>query len=231
MGFFDFRAFFFIRSLFSVFCSLMKSSEAHTSPHFWLRRLHSLSGVIPIGAFLLEHMFTNAFIIKGAEAYNEKIAFLQGLPYVVFLEVLFIGLPILFHAFYGFYVMFTGKNNLAWYPYPANILYSLQRWTGIIAFAYIAYHVYHTRIVNALYGTEVSYERMAMLLKDPRTFAFYIVGLAAVMFHFANGLWGFFISWGMTVGPKARNISGVVCASVGIILFLVGVNSLMHLVK
>jgi len=210
---------------------VLQQYETKVSPHFWLRRLHSLSGVLPIGAFLIEHMLSNTMIIKGPEAYNGVIGFLSGLPYVLVLETVFIYIPILYHAFYGFYVMFTGKNNLAWYPYPANILYSLQRWTGIITFAYILYHVYQTRLVNILYGTEVSYERMAYLMSDPRVFWFYIVGMAAVMFHFANGLWGFLISWGVTVGPKAQKVSGILCTTMGLTLFILGVNSLIHLVQ
>ncbi|MBI3316663.1 MAG: succinate dehydrogenase [Candidatus Omnitrophica bacterium] len=208
----------------------MDANDIKISPHFWLRRLHSLSGVFPIGAFLLEHMFSNALIIKGPAAYNEQIAFLSGLPYVIWLEIFFIYLPILFHAFYGFYVMFTGKSNLIWYPYPANWMYFLQRASGVITFVYVFYHFYHTRGVNLLYGTEVSFARMQELMKNPAIFWFYIVGLLAVMFHFANGLWGFFISWGITIGPKSRAVSGVLCAGLGITLFVVGVNSLIHLI-
>ncbi|MBI3313237.1 MAG: succinate dehydrogenase [Candidatus Omnitrophica bacterium] len=207
------------------------SKEIKISPHFWLRRLHSLSGIFPIGAFLLEHMFSNSFITLGPAAYNNQIHFLQSLPYVLWLEVILIYIPILYHAFYGFYVMFTGKSNLAWYPYRANILYTLQRWTGIIAFIYIGYHAYHTRGVNLLYGTEVSYERMAQLMSDPKMFVFYLVGMAAVMFHFANGIWGFLISWGITVGPKAQKVSGWLCTFLGILLFVTGANALIHLVK
>ena len=33
---------------------------------------------------------------------------------------------------------------------------------------YVGYHVYHTRIVNMLYGTEISYERMAALMANPK---------------------------------------------------------------
>ncbi len=205
--------------------------ELKVSPHFWLKRLHSLSGIFPIGAFLLEHMFSNSFIVRGPEAYNNQIHFLSTLPYVIWIEIFFIYIPILYHAFYGFYVMFTGKNNLAWYPYPRNILYSLQRWTGILTFIYVLYHAYHTRFVNLLYGTEVSYARMAQLMSDPRIFWFYIVGLAAVMFHFANGIWGFLISWGITIGEKAQKVSGAICILTGLTLFVVGVNSLVHLVK
>lgn len=190
-----------------------------------------MTGVFPIGAFLLEHMFSNAFILRGAEAYNNQIAFLSGLPFVIWLEIFFIYIPILYHALYGFYVMFTGKSNLAWYPYPANILYSLQRWTGTVTFVYVLYHAYHTRFVNLLYGTEVSYARMQELMHDPRIFVFYIVGLAAVMFHFANGLWGFLISWGITIGPRARTISGVICGLTGLVLFITGLNALIHLIR
>ena len=210
---------------------MTNSYDIKVSPNFWLRRLHSLSGVFPIGAFLLEHMFSNSFITLGPDAYNGQIAFLQGLPYVIWLDILFIYLPILYHAVYGFYVMFTGKSNLSSYPHPANFMYVLQRWTGVITFIYVGYHVYHTRIVNLLYGTEVSYERMAELMANPKNFWFYMIGLAAVMFHFANGLWGFLISWGITVGPKAQKVSGAVCASVGIVLYWMGLNSLIHLVK
>jgi len=209
----------------------MALSEGKISPHFWLRRLHSLSGVFPIGAFLLEHMFSNAFILRGPAAYNAQIEFLSSLPFVLFLEITFIYIPILYHALYGFYVMFTGKSNLAWYPYPANILYVLQRWTGMITFFYVFYHAYHTRGVNLLYGVEVSYERMQFLMMDPRIFWFYIIGLAAAMFHFANGIWGFLISWGITTSDRARKITGILCSVTGLALFVLGVSSLVHLIS
>ena len=209
----------------------VNQAEARPSIHFWLRRFHSLSGVMPIGAFLLEHMFSNAFILRGPEAYNQQIAFLQSLPFVTLMEITFIGLPIFYHAFYGLYVWSTGKSNLVWYPYPKNFLYSLQRCTGLIALAYISYHVYHTRIVHALFGTEVSYARMQQLVGVPWVFWFYVVGLGAVMFHFANGIWGFLVSWGLTVSQKSQKIAGVWSAVLGLILFGVGVASLLHLIR
>lgn len=201
------------------------------SVHFWLRRLHSLSGIFPIGAFLIEHMLSNALIIKGPEAYNAQIEFLSGLPYVLWLEVFFIYIPILYHAFYGFYVMFSGKNNLAWYPYPGNWLYSLQRWTGGLTFIYVMYHVYHTRMVNLLYGTEVSYARMQEILQEPWMVWFYLIGMSAAIFHFANGIWGFLISWGVTVGERAQKISGAACIFIGLSIFIIGVNSILALIR
>lgn len=186
---------------------------------------------MPIGFFLLEHMLSNAFILLGPEAYNRQIEFLRHLPLVTFMEITFIGLPILYHALYGLYVWSSGKMNLAWYPYPKNFLYTMQRWTGLIAFIYIGYHVYHTRIVNALYGTEVSYARMQTLIAVPWIFWFYVIGLAAVMFHFANGIWGFLVSWGLTVSQRSQKIAGVSSAALGLALFAVGIGSLLHLIR
>lgn len=206
-------------------------SEAQTQPslHFWLRRLHSLSGIFPIGFFLLEHLVSNALILLGPEAYNRQIEFLRSLPFVTFLEITFIGLPILYHGLYGLYVWSTGKSNLIWYPYPKNFLYTLQRWTGLLAFIYIGYHAYHTRIVNALYGTEVSYARMQELMSTPWIFWFYVIGLTAVLFHFSNGIWGFLVSWGLTVSQRSQKIAGAWSAVAGLALFAVGITSLLHL--
>ena len=188
--------------------------------HFWLRRLHSLSGVFPIGFFLLEHMASNALILFGAEAYNRQIYFLQNLPFVVFLEIVFIAIPILYHAGYGIFVTLSGKSNLSSYPYTQNIFYTLQRVTGIIALIYIPYHVYHTRIVNAMFGTEISFARMQELMQIQWMFWFYAIGLASVCFHFANGVWGFCVSWGLTVSKKAQRNVGIGFGFLGFLIFV-----------
>ena len=196
---------------------------------FILRRLHSLSGVFPIGFFLLEHMFSNSLILLGPDAYNRQIHFLQSLPFVVFLEITFIGLPILYHSVYGIVVTVTGKTNLSFYPYTQNIFYTLQRITGIIALIYVGYHVYHTRIVQALYGTEVSYARMQEVMSQPFMFWFYVIGLAAVCFHFANGIWGFCVSWGFPVSQRAQQKVGIAFGLLGLLIFIVGTLSLIRL--
>ncbi len=203
--------------------------EKRIDSSFILRRLHSLSGVFPLGFFLLEHMFSNAFILFGPEAYNRQIHFLQSLPFVVFLEITFIALPILYHSIYGIVVTITGKTNYSSYPHTQNALYILQRITGIIALIYIAYHVYETRIVNAMYGTEISFARMQDIMSRPVIFWFYILGLAAVCFHFANGIWGFCVSWGFTVSDRAQRRVGIAFGLLGLLIFVIGTLSLVHL--
>ena len=54
--------------------------------YFVLKRLHSLTGVVPVGLFLLEHFFTNAHSLQGAAAFDKAAADLARLPFVVLLE-------------------------------------------------------------------------------------------------------------------------------------------------
>jgi succinate dehydrogenase / fumarate reductase, cytochrome b subunit len=110
---------------------------------FLLRRLHSLSGIVPIGAFLVEHFISNAFATRGPAAYAKQVEFLSSFPFVVGLELFGIWLPILYHALYGFYIWYRGESNLADYPWAGNWMYSSQRWTGTIAFAYMVWHTWH----------------------------------------------------------------------------------------
>ena len=68
---------------------------------FLWRKLHSLLGIIPIGAFLLEHLLSNFEALKGPAAYGAQVKFLNSLPLVRVLEWVFIFLPLLYHGIYG----------------------------------------------------------------------------------------------------------------------------------
>ena len=88
----------------------IRAGKGHS---FLLRRLHSLSGIIPIGAFLLEHFISNAFATNGPKAYADQVKFLTGLPFVLVLETVGIYIPLLYHALYGFYIWFRGESNVS----------------------------------------------------------------------------------------------------------------------
>jgi len=54
---------------------------------FVLRRLHSLTGIIPVGAFLLEHiLISNATAIGGPETYGRQVSFLVVFHWYFFLS-------------------------------------------------------------------------------------------------------------------------------------------------
>ncbi|WP_028402438.1 succinate dehydrogenase cytochrome b558 subunit [Ectobacillus panaciterrae] len=196
---------------------------------FFYRKLHSLLGVIPIGIFLIQHLVVNHFATKGPEAFNEASRFMGNLPFRYALEIFIIFLPILSHAIYGLYIAFTAKNNVNNYGYFRNWMFLLQRISGVVTLIFISWHVWETRIQAAL-GAEVNYEMMANILHSPAMLVFYIIGILSTVFHFANGLWSFGISWGLTVTPRSQRISTYVTLGIFVALAFVGVRAVLAFV-
>lgn len=193
------------------------------------RRLHSLLGVIPVGLFLTMHLVVNHFATKGPEAYNNGTHFMESLPFKIFLEIFVIYLPLLYHAIYGIYVAFTAKNNVSRFGLFRNWMFVLQRATGVITLIFVAWHLWETRIAAAL-GTPVNFDMMANIVSNPVMLWFYIIGIVSAVFHFANGLWGFFVSWGITVSPRSQKVSTYVTMGIFVILSIIGVRAILAFV-
>jgi succinate dehydrogenase / fumarate reductase, cytochrome b subunit len=192
---------------------------------FNYRRLHSLLGVIPVGIFLIQHLVVNHFATRGEEAFNNAAHFMESLPFRIVLETFIIFLPLLFHAIYGLYIAFTAKNNVSRYGYFRNWMFMLQRVSGVITLIFITWHVWETRVAAA-FGAEVNYQMMENILSNPFMMGFYIVGVISTIFHFANGLWSFLVSWGITVSPRSQVIATYVTIGIFIALSVVGIRAL-----
>ena len=197
-----------------------------TRRQFVLRRLHSLTGILPIGLYVLVHLGINSFAASGAESYNQIAEFLESLPYLIAIEIPFIWLPILYHAGYGIYIHATGRANPFQYAYSNNWLSWLQRWSGIVTLVFIGWHFWQTRLANYIYGRVIEFQMMADILADPRWLAFYIVGLIAVSYHLANGLRTFLLTWGAVVGERARRRTTVLCAAFGVFVLVVSLAAI-----
>jgi len=196
---------------------------------FLLRRLHSLTGIIPVGAFLFEHiLISNAAAIGGPTAYARQVRFLASLPLVPALELFGIWLPILFHALYGFYIWYRGETNVTDYPWASNWMYSAQRWTGGIAFAYILWHTWTMRFtgIDLHIHAGASFGKVQEELFNPFLFAFYVVGLVCASWHFAYGIWLFAAKWGIVSGEQARRRFLAVCLGFFFLMSIVGFASL-----
>jgi succinate dehydrogenase / fumarate reductase, cytochrome b subunit len=196
---------------------------------FFNRRLHSLLGVIPVGLFLTQHLVVNHFATKGEEAFNNAAHFMESLPFRIFLETFIIFLPILYHAIYGLYIAFTAKSNVSNFNTFRNWMFVLQRVTGVITFIFVIWHVWETRIAAA-FGAEVNFQMMEDILANPFMLWFYIICVVSTIFHFANGLWSFCVSWGITVTPRSQQISTYVTMAFFVVLSIIGVRALLAFV-
>jgi succinate dehydrogenase / fumarate reductase cytochrome b subunit len=203
----------------------LRAGQGHS---FLLRKLHSLSGIIPVGTFLIEHFVSNAFATRGPSAYAKQVELLSSFPFVFYLELFGIWLPILYHALYGFYIWFRGDGNTVSYPWTGNWMYTAQRWTGGIAFAYIAWHTYTMRFTGSDLHADptFSFGKVQHEVFQTPLFLFYVVGLIAASWHFAYGIWLFTAKWGIVSGDKAQRRFLALCLAFFFVLAGTGLASL-----
>jgi succinate dehydrogenase / fumarate reductase, cytochrome b subunit len=200
---------------------------------FVLRKLHQLSGIVPLGLFLLEHFFTNSKAVNGAAQFNEAVVDLQKIPYIVLVETGGIFIPLIYHAVYGLVITVEARPNNLHYPYPRNWFYLIQRLTGVILFFFITFHVLNFRFalwpgLNHLsvagHPTQ-AFDIVAKEFSIVPIFIVYVIGITATVWHLANGIWLFLVDWGITIGDRAQRLTGYACIGFGVVLLLVGINA------
>jgi succinate dehydrogenase / fumarate reductase cytochrome b subunit len=208
--------------------------------------LHSLTGLIPVGAYMIVHLVVNLTALEGVggpSMYQKLVYQIHGFGGLLpVLEWTFIFGPILFHGIIGLLIIREALPNTGSYPFPSNIRYSLQRITGIVAFVFILYHVFQMHgwfhfqawqagVVEPLAGAQFKpFNAASSLGRAMQGFwipAFYVLGLAACVFHLANGLWTMGITWGIWTSPKAQNGALYVCGTVGVVLGVISLGALI----
>lgn len=211
--------------------------------HFLMRRLHSLTGIVPIGLFLINHLLANSTAWLGAGHFNHHITLIHDLPWLKYIEFLFIFLPLAFHGLYGLLIAFQGQSNAMRYPYADNWRYTLQRVTAYITIIFVVVHLLHYRFAhwfgiagdyaaahhNFYAFTIESFQAGLMGIPTTAWVAIYAIGLTATVFHFCNGLVTFCITWGITIGDASRKKMSVAAGAFGVLLLVWGVLSLVAL--
>ncbi len=139
------------------------------------RKLHSLSGLMPAGLFLVFHFFE-----LGLNIFKINI----GVVVILF------WIPFLFHIFYGVKIIISGNITFK-YKYYRNYLFILQRFTAIFVFAFIVLHIVSLQLFPFWMNT-IWYRTV------------YFCGIIAAVFHFVNGLFGFLTGWGIISGKTAQ---------------------------
>lgn len=203
---------------------------------FLIYRLFSLSGLIPVGAYLFVHLATNASIVNGPMTFQDQVDRIHSLGVVLpLVEWTFIFIPILFHAFVGWLIISGAMPNTNHYPYASNIRYTLQRVTAIIAFFFIVFHVIQLHHLfgepfkemgGAAFDPEHASSSTAIALEPAWIKILYAVGMLACVYHFANGLWTQGITWGIWTSAAAQRRASWVSVIVGLVLAVIGLSAL-----
>lgn len=221
-----------------------------------LRRLQSLTGVIPIGVFLFPHLTTNSSVVwggtlnaskfepygigpdgAGAATFQHEVDFIHSLPALILIEIMVLWLPIAYHAGMGIVFARTGRLSGGSLAYGGQKRYVAQRLTGYIGLAFIFMHISSLRWGWTYGGLFPQFDPAHAASTTAEHFqgsslpvalvtAFYLVGVLSLVFHFANGLWTAAITWGLTVTRQAQSRWGYVCAAVGFGLAAAGVTAI-----
>src|SRR5687768_1055213 len=202
---------------------------------FLLRKLHQLTGVVPLGIYFFVHMYTNSTAMSGAKVFNDHVQDIHHMPYLIFIEIFGIFVPLLFHSIYGVLISAEARANAITYSYGRNWFYVFQRVTGIFLFFFLLFHILNLRfgLIPGLasYGNPVAgnagraFDIIAAEFQNGGILALYIAGVIATAWHLAYGFWLFTVDWGIVIGEKAQRLT--LYASVGLAIFLsaVGINA------
>jgi succinate dehydrogenase / fumarate reductase, cytochrome b subunit len=232
--------------------------------HYGLfRRLHSLTGIVPVGVFLMFHLTTNGSIFwgladtrqahlgdAGVATFQHEVNFIHSIPFLYLMEIFGIWLPLAYHSAFGVVYAMTGRPNVASYPYGGNRRYVLQRVTGYVGILFIFWHIATLRWNwtwllpvnwNLPSGAEPmrwegdhAASSMAAIMQQGYqgmmtwgvvVTVLYCIGVAALVFHLANGLWTAAITWGLTVSDASQKRWGRVCTGLGVALMVLGLGS------
>jgi succinate dehydrogenase / fumarate reductase cytochrome b subunit len=221
-------------------------SDSNAVPFFYrhefaIRRLHSLTGIVPLGAYMVVHLTTNASLLNGVPTFQRAVMQIHSLGKVLpLVEWFAIFLPLLFHALIGVWIVRTAKYNTDHYRYASNRRYVWQRWTGLIALVYLLVHVFHLHGIfhvtpwldyvahplgMASFRPYSAASTLAEAMDGVLWPAFYLIGVLACVYHLANGLWTAGITWGLWLTPNAQKRATKVCVVFGLVLAVIGTSA------
>jgi len=200
---------------------------------FLLYRLFSLTGVVPIGGYVIIHLLTNSTVVDSPQMFQKNVNTIHSLGmFLPLVEWTFIFLPLIYHALIGWAIISGSMPNLGRYHYASNFRYTLQRATGMIAFFFIIWHVWHMHSMAAPIGggnfdPHHAASSTAIALIPLWVKGLYLVGVLAAAYHLANGIWTFGLTWGLWTSPKAMRRASFVCLMLGLGVSGLGVTALV----
>lgn len=203
---------------------------------FALRKLHSASGVLPVGVFLLLHLWTQSAVHDGRAAYDGAMDRALSIPLQPLLELVFVLIPLAFHASYGVVIALRSRPTVTAYPTARNWMHVAQRSSGAVTLIFILWHMAQTwlpRVVGEVRAVQMHPHLVEALSSTtaglPLTALGMLVGVGAASFHFANGLWSAAVSWGLLLTRRAQSVAGGVAVVLGVVLFLAWADVTVHL--
>jgi succinate dehydrogenase/fumarate reductase cytochrome b subunit (b558 family) len=201
-----------------------------------LRRAHAVTGVVPLGAFLVEHLLVNAGALGGQRRFDRWTGLTRESGIVTALEVVFVLLPLAYHALYGAALALRAKPSAELDPMRSRRLAITMRAAGVVTLVFVLAHLWEYRIKHAFFGLAPASiytllaERMSTTWGGVPWIALgYVAGIAATTFHFAYGLLAARELFGGGESAAGRRRAVIMSSILGGALFLAGATTVIAL--
>lgn len=206
---------------------------------FILRKLHQITGIVPLGVFYFVHIYTNSTAMNGPHVYDEHVQGIHDIPYLLFVEIFGIFIPLLYHSVYGVIISREARVNVGHYGYARNWFYFIQRISGAFLFFFLIFHILNFRfgMIPGLNTTPVAghadlaFSIVQREFQSDIIFFVYVLGVLATAWHLAYGIFLFAVDWGIVIGEKAQKVTLYACLGLAIFLGAVGINAAAAFVK
>ncbi|MCB9497772.1 MAG: hypothetical protein H6686_12870 [Fibrobacteria bacterium] len=211
------------------------TSASASSHKAWVaKRIHSFVGIVPLGIYVILHLSRNMSTLGGEKAFNDAILDTWKSPSHYLWTALLVYLPLIYHSVYGVVLtMRAEKTNFFKYPNFENLRYVFQRLSAVGMLGFLFAHIFLTRVhvsmgwlasqeVNPSGQVTFAYFATHMWDFTKGTAIVYVLGILATVYHLANGVTTFCISWGITTGAKAQQRANVVALVFGLLLLTMG---------
>jgi len=209
------------------------------SKTFLLRKLHQLTGIVPLGLFFFVHMYTNSTALNGAKIFNDHVQDIHNMAYLLFIEIFGIFIPLLFHSIYGILISAEAKPNVMSYSFARNWFYMFQRVTGIFLFFFLLFHILNFRFglvpglntIPVAGNADQAFRIVAGEFQIWWILILYFLGVVATAWHLAYGFFLFAIDWGFVIGERAQKIALQASLALAVFLSFVGINAAVAFVR
>lgn len=203
-------------------------------PQTRIRKLLSLS-VVPLGAFVLFHLWTTAALLESHTLYERQVSYIERSPLVRPFAIVFVLVPLAFHTIDGLWrwvrKLQRDEDRNA-YGTPMKLL--LERISGIAVLLFVTFHLWETRTWRGQSTLPGSATRLVEHLSSanhgiPWIALGYLVGTGATIFHLVNGFTSVCATWGLAQAPRQERAARVILRAFGILLYGITTATIIQL--
>ena len=166
-------------------------------------RLGSLFALLPLGVWTANHLGNNLAAYNGAQAWQTAVTEHSSNASTA-LTMTVVLVPLVWHTAWGIIRMLRTRGSSA--RYFGSLRYWLQRASAVGLLAFLGAHLWlawaQPRFVEGHAETFADISR-EMHFHTP-TLLVYVLGILAIAYHLANGVWSFFtMGWGIAVSKSS----------------------------